>query len=39
MHRYNLNGATSGAIQLSYTAVDEANRPITFATPRVTLSR
>ena len=34
-----LGGATSGAIQFTYTATDDTNRPVTFATPRVTLSR
>jgi thermolysin len=34
-----LGGARGGAIQFTYTATDDANRPVTFATPRVTLSR
>jgi Zn-dependent metalloprotease len=34
-----LNGATAGALQFSYSATDASNRPVTFATPRVTLSR
>jgi bacillolysin len=34
-----LGGLASGALQLSFTATDDANRPLTFGTPRVTLSR
>jgi Zn-dependent metalloprotease len=34
-----LGGGTSGAIQFTFTATDDANRPVTFGTPRVTLSR
>jgi Zn-dependent metalloprotease len=32
-------GRTSGSVQVSFTAVDETNRIVTFSTPRVTLSR
>ena len=32
-----LNGATSGAAQSTFTALDDANRTITFTTPRVSL--
>jgi len=35
----NLSGRTSGTMQLTFTATDEANRTQTFATPRVTLAR
>jgi bacillolysin len=36
---FNLGGAASGAVQLSFTANDDANRPQTFSTPRVALTR
>ena len=32
-----LNGATSGAAQSTFTALDDAGRTLTFSTPRVTL--
>jgi Zn-dependent metalloprotease len=32
-------GRTSGSIQASFTATDDANQTVTFSTPRVTLSR
>jgi hypothetical protein len=35
----NLAGGSSGAIQFSFTAIDDANRPVTFSTPRVPLTR
>jgi Zn-dependent metalloprotease len=35
----NLGGATSGALQFTFTATDDANRPVTFGTARVPLSR
>jgi Zn-dependent metalloprotease len=35
----NLGGGSSGAIQFSFSATDDANRAVTFATPRVTLAR
>ena len=35
----NLAGGPSGAIQFSFTATDDANRVVTFGTPRLQLSR
>lgn len=32
-------GRTSGSVQLTFTATDDANRTVTFSSPRVTLSR
>jgi len=32
-------GRTSGSVQISFTATDDANRTVTFSSPRVTLSR
>jgi len=32
-------GRTSGSVQVTFTATDDANRTVTFSSPRVTLSR
>lgn len=34
-----LGGRTSGSAQLSFSATDDANRPLTFSTPRTSLTR